>query len=428
MKKIILILAVFLPLISFALSEKKDFEYFKKIEKISNAGVYQIDIDSEVESKSKKFLSDLRIFSDEGEVKYITKKEKDEYIKEKKDVNLNIIYKKGKEVLVDLGNNKKEEYINEIFFDTDSKDFRKVINVKGADIKNGPYFNLNIEGKRGDLVYDSPEGRDFSIKFKYSNYKYLKLRFDGENENINIKSFYRIKKNTKIIPGEKEFLKVKGFNGVLKGNDQSIILDIKKDNLFFDQLKLNFLDKRFSRDYVLYSSNDKNAEILNSSKRFDSKKEYWVEVSRGKLNKEVYTGNPIIKLKNNRRFYRLDIFNGDNKALIFEDAIFEKFKKKIFFKLNGREKEIKLYYSSPRVVAPKYDFYLSKGDLKNAKKLKLDREEKNNYFVAKEKSIFDDNSWLIYLMIFMVISVLIFFVYKIIKESNSKTDRDGMQI
>jgi len=427
MKKIILSFLL-LPSLIFATAEKEDFEFYKNVGEFYAQGIYYFDIDSDIESNSKKYLGDIRILNDGKEIKYKIKKDFDKYIKNSENINLKVVSKNKEEYIIDLGNNKKEEYLNSIFINTKSFDFRKIVNVKGADLKNGPYFNLNIEDKRGDLIYNLPEGADYSIDFKYSNYKFLKLTLSGGEENIKIDSFYKVKNTTEVISGEKDFLEIKGYNGVLKGNDQSIILDTKKDNLFFDQIKIKFSDKRFSRKYILYSSDKEKSEILESGKRFDSEKSYWVKISSGNFEKEIYTGDPVLTLKNNKRFYRLDIFNGDNKMLDFSGVIFEKFKRKIYFETPEGNSYLKIYYSSNRVLKPNYDFPFSEENVKKAKKIKISSQEENLDYIFEKKSIFDDNRWLMYLLVGIVMFVLGFFVYKIIKESGGKTDRDGMQI
>lgn len=427
-KKIISgLLLVLLPSIIFAFAKKDDFQFYKQVTDINFDGTYYIDIDSDIESNSKKFLSDIRIYNGNEEIKYKIERERDIYQHSERDISLNIVQKNDNTYIIDLNKDSVDEYLNNIFVNTSSADFRRVVNVHGADLKEGPYYNLNVEENRGDLVYDLPEGNNLSIDFKYSNYKYLKLVFSGSEGSFQENGFYRTERKTDIISGEKDFLEVSGAEFSLKDNDQKIILDTKKDNLFFDQVKFNFDDKRFKRNYVLYSSDIVDAEILESGKRIDLDKHYWVKVNSGVFEKEIHIGNPVINLKNNKRFYRLDILNGDNEKLQYDSAIFEKFKRKIYFKAKSGD-EIKVCYSAHRVDGPKYDFTLSKMEIESARRIILSKQEMNEDYVDEEKSIFDDNKWLIYVFISIVVFVLIFFVYKILKETKGKTDRDGMQI
>jgi len=392
MKKLILsLLVLIIPGIIFAFAKKNNFEFYKELG-VLNSGFYYVDVDRDIESQSKKFLSDIRIFDkDEKEIKYKIIKEKDVYTSEEEKVDLEFSWLNKNDILINLGNNRKEEYLNKIFVKTNSRDFRKVVSVKGADIKAGPYFNLNIESKRGDLIYDVPEGTDLIIDFKYSNYKYLKLRFSGDEGDLNILGFYkRYKKNT-LHEGEKIRNKIFGVESSLKDNDQKIIFDLKKDNLFFNQIKLLFEDKKFHRNFILYAADSINAELLDGRKRFDKNKSYWVKVDSGRLEKDEYSGPIKFNINNNKRFYRLDILNGDNQKLKFSFAFFEKFKKKIYFEVN-KDGPYALYYSSKNITSPKYDFDYSASDVKNAKKVVPKEEKINNNYQKKQRSIFDDNT------------------------------------
>jgi hypothetical protein len=427
-KKIILTV-LFLPVISFAFSEKTDFKFFSEIKDLELNKLNYIYINNNIESKSEKFLSDIRIFNKDGkEVGFILKKEKDRYKTSEKKIKLDIVRKSGNVYIIDLKKDLKEDdYLNNIFIETDSVDFRRLVDIQAADIKEGPYFNLNIQGKRGDLIYDLPEGRDFSIDFKYSNYKYLKLTFSGDEGDLKISNFYRIKKETIVEKAERDFVKaIVEKKNIFDDNKQEIILDTGFKNVFFDNLELKFFDKKFKRRYILYSSDDKNSIILESNKRFDPKKNYWVKLSSGYLFKDSYTPNPKINLNNNKRYYRLDIFNEDNDSLNFDSAVFEKIKKRIYFV--PKENNLKIYYSSNRVDSPKYDLFFKKEDYENTHKEKLTEEKKNEDYIVVKKNIFDDNKYLIYLLIGVVILILGFFVYKILRETNNKTDKEGMQI
>jgi hypothetical protein len=123
------------------------------------------------------------------------------------------------------------------------------------------------------LVYDIPGGRDLRIDFKYSNYKYLKLKFSGSEGDLKVLGFKKEYKKNILIPAEKERKKV--FADIkLNENKQSLIFDLKKDNLFYEKLELLFDDKKFKRKYILYASDSITAEIYNSNSRFDKNKQY----------------------------------------------------------------------------------------------------------------------------------------------------------
>jgi hypothetical protein len=390
MNKIILSILL-LPVLSLASTNQENFEFFKDIKNVDGAGIYKIVLDKDIESKSKNYFSDIRIYNAKNkEVKYIFRKERDEIQRNDRQVSLNFEEIGEQEFIIDLGNDIKGEYLNNIMIGTNSRSFRVVADVYGADVKEGPYFKLNIDGKRGDLIYDTPIGRDFNLNFKYSNYKYLKIKFSGSSDDLLIQNFFRIKEDSQYKEGKKMSVKIYGINKFIDEEHQSILLDVKKDNLFFDDLKLSFNDKSFNRRYVLYASDDKNAEILKDHSRFNPKKHYWVKISSGNLIKEEYYDEVSLTLRSDKRYYRLDIDNTDNENLDFEYAVLSKFQNNIYFMLNGDTENLRIFYGSPKVTSPKYDFKLDYDQIKNSKTVILAEEQKNENYKKDKNNLFDN--------------------------------------
>ncbi len=427
MKKIFFIL-LFLPFFVFAF-DKNNFQFYKKFE-IEKPGIYYFDFDEDIESKVKNVFSDLGIFSDSGkEIKFKIKKEKDFYKTEVLKTDLNF-QKIGKNIfLVDLKNPKKEEYLNNIFLNSQNKSFRRKINVWGAYFKNGPWFKIDLEDRKKMEVFDVPGKQKFQIDFKYSNYAFLKIKFFGDQGSFQPNSFYKILKKNTLIPGEKKRIKVfpiEEFDKNKDGKKQTYIFDLEKKNIFIDEVNFLFANKNIVAKYIFYASDSPNSEILKDQKDFQKNKKYWIKVSEGRI--ENFEGDaPFnLKIKNNKRFYRLDLWSEKRLSLNF--AFFEKFKKKIFFKIKEAGNFGVFYAGNNEVENQKFELDLKEEEILKAKKIVLAKEEKNKNYQKNKKSFFDSNVWFIYFLGVVLIFIILFFIFKLIRENRNKTKKDEIKI
>jgi hypothetical protein len=123
-----LFLFLFLPAFVFG-TETNDFKFYKEFS-VTKTGIYNFEIDNDIESKSEKFLADIRIFdNNDKEIKYKIIKEKDEYKGEDRVVDLDFKKIKQNTFLIDLKNDKKDEYLNHIILINQTKNFRRLVDV-----------------------------------------------------------------------------------------------------------------------------------------------------------------------------------------------------------------------------------------------------------------------------------------------------------
>lgn len=434
-KKIILFL-ILIPCFVFADFEISEYEFYKEVFlpdcsenkdgffikcKQKNQGDFSFTIDSEIYKNSNQFFYDLRVV-DQGkkEVPFLVQKDIDKKIEKITEEEIKIVSQKDNTYVLDLGN--KERYYQKIKVSTDSKNFSRVVDVYGSNLADSRFEKISNDG--GSRVFSGPSGDNNSISFKYTNYRFLKLVFSSNEGFFALNNFFIENMEVEKVSGSREEVKFV-FEEINPENEknQSFLITIEEKNLPVDYLSVITKDIDFSRSIQIFSSNRSDAKFLENGKRYNKNETYWKKIYSGEFSKEVDSDARAFKIKDNKKYYLVVIKNGDDKKISIDEINIEKFSDIVYVNnLNFNNNSYKIFYGNKFAKNSTYDV---KNINKNKERiLSLGRETKNIFYEEPKKDLMDENTYLIYIFIVLMVCILFWFVYKILKESGSKREKD----
>ena len=274
LKKIIISLIgmVFLPAVALADFNISEYKYYKDLLPTDiKKGNFSFKIDKDIYKNADQFFTDIRVVDEsKKEIPYKIEKKRDIVETKNYQQKIDIVSKKNNEYILDMGHAPK--YFQDIKVVTNSVDFSRIVDVYGSNLQNSRYEK--ISKKQGDLISVAPGINDKNIDFKYTNYRFIKLKFSGDEGNFVPEGFVVERSEDKVIPGEKKIFPLKIEKEDSLEKEQKMILEVPGENIPVDSFVIVSPEKDFSRRITIFSSNNKNAEILQRGKRYDSSKTY----------------------------------------------------------------------------------------------------------------------------------------------------------
>jgi hypothetical protein len=262
-----------LPTLVFADFDISQYKFQKNIILSENkTGDFSFKIDSDIYKNSNQFFYDIRIIDkNKVEIPYKIEKKLNKTKKEFFDEEIEIVSKENNTYILDLGKN--INYFQKIKVETESKDFSRVVDIYGSYLENSRYEK--ISQNKGSLIFSGPAGTEKDINFKYTDYRFIKLIFSGEEGEFDVKSFLIQKVKKENIYAEKKSLDL-SFEEMESGNkkEQRILITINGENEPINSFSFKTKEKNFSRKIQVFSSNKKDAKILENKKRYNKNGTY----------------------------------------------------------------------------------------------------------------------------------------------------------
>lgn len=417
----------------FLIAIKSDFDvenykYFKEIS-LSNLSsssppicqtgscLSYFEIDEEIYLGSVLFLADLKVIRSDGrEISYMVGKDEDVLIHEIEDREVRILNptspeaSKGRqEYILDLGEIK--EFHNKLRVISDSEDYHRKVSIFGSGQADGSFEKLNLNADTLETFSSAPGNQDLFIEYKFNNYRYLKLIISDVSGDFVLQEFLQIFDRVSTQKGDRRFSEVK-IEDITTETEGVFLLDLEKQGVLVEKLNLNFLESNFSRNYILYSSNDKNAQD-------------WKKLSDGEIFKTPYQEELAIDAFDNKRFYKLAIEDKNDIKLHLVSANFESFIQKIYFidDLNFDKYSYRLYYGATGIENRNNKEFLASKNIGDTL-LVLGYQNENKSF---KKQILSENIFLqkwYYFFILAIFFIILWFATKIFWEKKHKNRKE----
>ena len=403
-----------LPTFIFADFTISDYKFQKEIlPSEKQRGDFSFKVDSDIYKNGNQFFSDIRIADQKNnEIPYLIEKKKDRQKREFSYEEIKIFSQKNNTYILDLGNNR--DYYDSIIVENNSKDFSRAVDVYGSNLENTRYEKLSL--KKDNLIFSDPTGNEKTIFFKFTEYRFIKLIFSGNEGNFKPNKF--LIRNNKIenIFEEKEVLELK-FSELSSQNvqEQKFLIEIEKENIPIDFLSFIAGEKSFSRKIQIFSSNKKDARFLENGKRYNKNETYWKKVFDGDFSKKIYSENQEFKINDNKKYYLLVIKNEDDKKVSIKNILGTRFFDIVYINnLNFTNNIYNIFYGNVLAKKPKYDIQNIRKDTND---VVLGQEKNNPLYIEKNKLFKEETPIILYTLIIFIILILGWFTYKVLKET-----------
>lgn len=422
----ILIILLLIPSVIFAFFDDKNFVFYKNLSGDNCDNCY-FEIDKDIYNHTQRSLNDLRIINkDNQEQAYKIWRSLDNTERKEIEQSVKVISRKeidnGLEYILDVEDSYnygsfKVELSNDEFM-------RAAYEIYGSQLKNTGWQKINRD-KYSVVKAGYKNGKKYGDeKIYYNNkYRYIKLILILDEGNFDILGFTQSVYSYKNLKAEKnEFLpKVSQFT---EGTKTILKVDIEQSGLGIDKMDLTFeYDRDYNRSYVIYTSDDGNAQKLENYKRRQSNQNYWKRQNSGNIKGNFGGITHQINLSNIKdRFLMIEIENNDNIPLVYKSLKLFAIKDYILLKnLNFNDSSYRVYYGADAVSRPQYDisFLNIKNNLANFNQLSLGDEIKNKNMVEKKKPLSERSPALIYLFMGLLVSGLGYYVYRIFSKTVS---------
>ncbi len=376
-KKIfILFIILFFPYFCWAKFNLPAWRYYKDIE--VKPGWNMVKIDDEVFANSSRGLRDLRVINNHYEevpYKIVVSQDKDEF-KTYRPKMLNNSYLPGKysSVVLDLGAN--PEPVNRLRINTVSENFQRNVMIYGSDdmkswqiIKDDAYI-YDYTDKRGHF-----HAQNTVVDFPESIFRYLKLEIaDRENNPVKINSVninYCKKEPAREVKKKPKF----SVRNKPEGKTE-IYVDLGSGGLPVKKIKLFINNDNFNRP----------VELLASFSKRDWRTIGNYYIFRYNTNRWQGQNLSLDFSESNERYFKIIIFNKDDKPLKISELEFFAVCKEIVFSAE-KDEAYRLYYGNPQADFPEYDLekYFSYLDLSDAYRAKLSAQQENQKFQPEFK-------------------------------------------
>ncbi len=309
----------------------------------------ELTFDGEVFSHASSGLRDLRIIDSAGdEVPYKVFLERGSLERESYPVQIiNNSFVPGEYTFLIAYLGEGGAIHNHLTLITPSVNFRQEVTIEGSNDQE-QWFTLTDTGH----IYDySPPKFEFkkhvtTIAYPESTFKYLRVTIFNRGENRVVVSRAEAYRTVKTLAKEATY----PLAIIERGEDQEkrtsfAVLDLGSSGLPSNRLLLSIPEVNFSRDVALEGSNDKEnwkvVEFRDVIFSFVTPK---------------FTGSKfeITYPESNYRYYRLTVFNRDDKPITIAGAQASGLLRKLIFEYDP-QKEYKLYYGNSHARYPQYD-------------------------------------------------------------------------
>lgn len=372
---------------------------------ISNPTYAELTFDGEVFSHTSQGLRDLRIIgSNNEEIPYkvlLAKEFSKREFHPAQIINNSFIPDQYSFFIAYLGEGGAVH--NQLKILTPSVNFRQEVTVEGSDDQK-QWFILTDASRIYD--YSTPQfefkKQDTTVSYPESTYKYLRVKIFNRGEErvvVTRAEIYRVVKETAKETRYPAAIIEKGENE--ERQTSFAVMDLGSSGLPSNSLLISTTDVNFSRDVALEGSNDKEkwsvVEFRDVIFSFATSK---------------FTGSKlsIDYPESNYRYYRITVFNRDDKPINISGVEAKGLLRKLIFRYDP-QKSYKLYYGNAHARYPQYDIealfpYL---DLSLLPAAALSAETLNPGFlepVSPEKPLSERLPWLLPLVLAVVVLVL----------------------
>ena len=304
--------------------------------------------------------------------------------------------------VLDLGEANRPN--NRLTIETPGTNFLRRIEVEGADNPKAAWNKL----ASSDHIFDFKGSRSTQVHYSENNFRYLRIKIWNKSEPpleiTGAMIYYTIKKTgaeKKLEPkriATSDNVELTVPSGEQGKKSSMLTFDLGYANYPSHRLVLSVADENFSRQVTLEGSNDRKTwEPAGSSLTIYS---YNID---NKVGQNLTLEYPEIS----SRYLRVTIHNQDNPPLHIKGGTVYSFPHKVIFPYDSRI-QYALYYGNPKAQPPVYDIqqlatYLEKGNLPV---FSLGPEQKNPLYVQEKKPWTEENKWMLWTVLGLVVIVL----------------------
>ena len=438
MKKIIFQISFMLTLIFLGSSLlAQNFLYKREIKGIQNSKQtkwYKIEIPFEIVEKTNTDFSDIRIFGvsdiDTVEIPFLTKKITQEFEIKKVDFEIINEVKKGNDYFFTLekGENTRET-INLIKLKFGNSNFDWLVKLEGSHNQD-EWFEILNNYRIVSIQNEFTDYRFTKLVFADSRYKYYRIKlsdkseFQSENDKPKLNSATVFLQET--TKGNFEEVEIISQNiEVDREKKQTIInielaysvpvncfsLTVKNDFDYYRTIQFKYLlDSTKTEKGIIYNFVILHTSTLSSIEKENGSSNFFITSNTG--------------LNEKSKKYQIIIDNKDNQPLDIGKLELKGYTKQIFCRVtvkedNSTNKKLTyfLMYGNERLQKPNYDIVrFEKSIPQNIISLKLELEQQiARKAVEETKPLFENSFWLWGLMV-IIITVLTFFTFKMMKK------------
>jgi hypothetical protein len=423
MKKIngiIIVLAVWAPLMAWAGVDLTQWEYRKEINADTTSGYVLLDLDQDVFGHSRNSLSDMRIVNQKGEeVPYtvFSKKATTEVASLLARV-FDKSFLPGKSTVFTLDLGRGGEFHNQITIHTASENFRRIVEIEGSS-DGASWRYLTTRGQiydytvRGDIKPVSIQ--DTSVTYPDSTVRFLRvtIRDNGEEPLSIINAAVMRRISTRAEETILHPLLTQKENRELHSTD--IIADIGAVGIPTYRSRVGISDVNFNRQVDIYSSNN------GSDWRFRGSG-YLFRVSTPRFQGE---NTEIQYPEVQDRYIKFSIINKDDKPLVISGVEMSGIVRELAFQIEPGN-TYSLYYGNGSARRPEYDIeklfpYLDEEMLNF---VSLAKEEKNPNFRPPEPPrvpLTERNPYVLPVALGIVVAIMAFLLLRLFVKVNPES-------
>jgi hypothetical protein len=410
MKKTVLLLAIFLPVLVYAAFDQTQWLYYKDISWVGG-DIVKFPLDEEIFAGGRSDFSDLRVISQNGQerpYKMLTDTDANriEYIPVQ--ITNNSYVKGGATfAVVEIEEGK---IVNRLHISTPDKNFRRNVKVYGGD--DGKQWSTILDN---GYIYDYTDTKgNFSsqgstLSFSDSTFKYLKVEID-DPEGMPIKiSGIEVSERVQKIAREVERTPVVSVKEDRKTNETNIVADSGQRGIPQNKAEIFATAENFNRTATVYSGNGNDQWRLLAQ-------EYIFRYRTARVSSEKIT---VQFPETNDRYLKIVIQNKDDQPIGATGIkTFATYREVIFQAVSGES--YKVFYGNTKVRAPEYDFekYLQYLDIGGGSTATLSVQKNNDAYappIPTQKPQPEKYARFLPSMIALAGLLLLFLVYKFLK-------------
>ncbi len=359
---ILSVLGIMAPNFSLALNKVRapreaQWQYFKDIDINDNpqkGDLVKITLDQDIFNNAQENLGDLRIVADDlFDVPYKLIVEQSVFSQENiysirvlnnsfnTDGQYNIF-------IIDFGQSGFLNSSLNIF--TGSENFKRTVEISGSN-NMASWSVLKTNGHIFDYTNKMANfnARNTAVDYPENSFRYIQVKiFTGGEAPLAINSA-QVSKITKKESRETVFNPVYEIKENSAKKLTEVIIDLGKKGWPTFSITLVSPDENFNRETVVYESGDKNNwKMAGQSYIFNYN-----------TPKFVGANSEVNYRETNKRYLKLEIFNGDNKPINISKVSVKTILRSIAFQYgygsNAIDSAYKLYYGNPKANFPEYD-------------------------------------------------------------------------
>ncbi len=401
------------------------WRYVKKIE-ITNApkkgDLVKISLDQDVFNNANEDLGDLRVVGNGGtEVPYKLIVEKS-FFSERNIYPVRVLNNSFSSdgqyniFVVDFG--QKGSLNSSLNILTGSENFKRTVEVSGSNDMQ----SWNILKSNG-YIYDYTDktanfrASDTEVSYPENTFQYLQVKIFSRGEVPLAVSGAQV---SRIISSANKETTVRPQYTVeenLNKRTTDIIINLGKKGWPTSNITLDAGSDNFNRKAVVYESDDKIS---------------WRRLGNGyifNLDTPKFTGANLNVgySESNKRYLKVEIYNGSNAPIEIRGVLMKTILRSIAFQYGeggASLSDYSLYYGNPKASFPQYDLesFFPYLDTENYFSASLKPETQNPNFAAEvppTPSIFERIPYLLEIVLVLVILVMGFFVFRLMKKVGS---------